>query len=129
MRNSLVFATMHRSTFGNGRVVENSPLCIYWARHSRETHGRSVVDLGSICVQHNYLYSSDSQPFETRGPLTNFVCLSQTTAETFFPSSLIRPDGSLIAGVAALLRLRRTMSFMLLCLACCRPNPSEHDRP
>src|SRR6218665_464149 len=45
-----------------------------------------------------------------------------------FPSSLVRPDGSLIAGVPALLRLRRIMSFMLLCLAC-RPNPSEHDRP
>src|SRR6218665_1339318 len=44
-----------------------------------------------------------------------------------FPSSLVRPDGSLIAGVPALLRLPRMMSFMLLCLAC-RPNPSEHDR-
>src|SRR6218665_414702 len=32
------------------------------------------------------------------------------------------------AGVPALLRLRRMMSFTLLCLAC-RPNPSEHDRP
>src|SRR6218665_1388307 len=29
-----------------------------------------------------------------------------------FPSSLVRPDGSLIAGVPALLRLRRMMSFM-----------------
>src|SRR6218665_254655 len=38
------------------------------------------------------------------------------------------PDGSLIAGVPALLRLRRMISFMLLCLAC-RPNPREHDRP
>src|SRR6218665_2304569 len=44
------------------------------------------------------------------------------------PSSLVRPDGSLIAGVCVLLRLRRMMSFILLCLAC-RPNPSEHDRP
>src|SRR6218665_408834 len=45
-----------------------------------------------------------------------------------FPSSLVRPDGYLIAGVPALLRLRRMMSFLWLCLAC-RPNPCEHDRP
>src|SRR6218665_1581705 len=45
-----------------------------------------------------------------------------------FPSTLVRPDGSLITGVPALLMLRRMMSFLLLCLAC-RPNPSEHDRP
>src|SRR6218665_231228 len=44
-----------------------------------------------------------------------------------FSSSLVRPHGSLIAGVPALLRQRRMMLFMLLCLAC-RPNRSVHDR-
>ena len=44
------------------------------------------------------------------------------------PSDLVRPDGSLTAGMPARLRLRWMRSLMLLCLAC-RPNPNEHDNP
>src|SRR6218665_1142762 len=40
------------------------------------------------------------------------------------PSDLVRPDGSLIAGIPALLRLRCIRSLMLLCLAC-RPIPKN----
>src|SRR6218665_646348 len=44
------------------------------------------------------------------------------------PSDLVSLDGSLIAGMPALLRLRWIMSLTLLCLAR-RPNPNEQESP
>src|SRR6218665_3164054 len=73
---------------------------------------------GSDCVDHRRVPHQGSP----------VVPRDQSLAVGLFPSSLVRPNGSLIAGAPALLRLRRKMSFVLLCLAC-RPNPSKHDTP